>query len=207
MGIDDISSYPPNSYKSKETSSDSPVPEKKIEKIIEGEAKFKKPSVVKEAIRDIFVPEDVDDFKSYIIFDVFIPKIKSFLDESFHAFLYGKNSSIKSKTPSEGISYREYYSNKNSTALRISNTSSNDGFEYDNIILENRGSAEDVLMKMRDMIEIYGAVSIGELYELVGRSSTNYTNRNYGWKSLKTADVLKVRDGYLLKLPKVIPLN
>lgn len=206
MDSEDISSYPPNSHKSKDKPADPAVPEKKIEKIITGEAKLKKPGAIKKAL-GFFMPEDVDDFKSYIIFDVLIPKIKSFLDESFHACLYGKNSNSKNKTPSEGLSYRAYYDSKNSSVTRSSNASRNDGFEYDDIILDNRGAAEDVLVKMKDLIEIYGAVSIGDLYELVGLSSPNYTNRNYGWKSLKTADVLKVRDGYLLKLPKAIPLQ
>lgn len=204
MDFDDINSYPPNSHKSKTTDSELQPVEKKIEKVITGTVKEKKKSGLRR-ILGVFMPEDVEDVKSYIFLDIIVPTIKNVLSDSFNAYLYGRNAKPKPRISSESASYRSYYTS-NKSSLSYDNSTRN-GFEYDDIVLESRGDAEDVLVKMKDTIEIYGSVSIGDLYEMVGLSTVNYNNHNYGWKSLKTAEVLHVRDGYLLKLPKAIALK
>ncbi len=206
MDFDDINSYPPNSHKSKNKENELQSVEKKIEKVVTGAVKEKKKSGLRK-ILGVFMPEDVDDVKSYIFFDIIVPTIKNVLSDSFNAYLYGRNAKPRSKLSGESASYRSYYSGNKSASGSSFESGTRNGFEYDDIVLENRGDAEDVLVKMKDTIEIYGSVSIGDLYEMVGLSTVNYNNNNYGWKSLKTAEVLHVRDGYLLKLPKAIALK
>ena len=41
---------------------------------------------------------------------------------------------------------------------------------------------------------------------LVGVSG-NYTDNKYGWTDIRNASVIRVRDGYMIKLPKALPLN
>ena len=74
------------------------------------------------------------------------------------------------------------------------------------IIIENRGEAEDVLSRMDELIDQYGLVSVADLYDLVGING-NYTDNKYGWFNIRTASVVRVRDGYMIKLPKAVPLN
>lgn len=69
------------------------------------------------------------------------------------------------------------------------------------IILESRKDAEDVLDTMRNMISTYGVVSVADLHDLTG-AIANYTDSNYGWTALNSAKVVRVRNGYLLKLPR-----
>lgn len=47
----------------------------------------------------------------------------------------------------------------------------------------------------------YGVVSVADMYDLCGMTC-NYTDNKYGWKSLARADISRVRDGYMIKLPK-----
>jgi len=50
-------------------------------------------------------------------------------------------------------------------------------------------------------------VSVADLYELVGIQGS-YTDNKYGWtKNIRNASVVRVRDGYLLKLPKALPFD
>jgi hypothetical protein len=49
-------------------------------------------------------------------------------------------------------------------------------------------------------------VSVADLYDLVGVTG-NYTDNKYGWTDIRSASVIRVRDGYMLKLPKALPLN
>ena len=53
---------------------------------------------------------------------------------------------------------------------------------------------------------MYGTVSVADLYDLVGISG-NYTDNKYGWTNIRNAEPIRVRDGYMLKLPKALPLN
>ena len=80
------------------------------------------------------------------------------------------------------------------------------GYDYDDIILETRGEAEDVLERMEELIDMYQLVSVADFYDLVGVSG-NYTDNKYGWTNVRNASVVRVRDGYMIKLPKALPLN
>ena len=54
--------------------------------------------------------------------------------------------------------------------------------------------------------EAYQVVSVADFYDLVGVSG-NYTDNKYGWTDIRNASVIRVRDGYMIKLPKALPLN
>ena len=59
---------------------------------------------------------------------------------------------------------------------------------------------------MDELIEHYGIVSVADLYDLVGITGS-YTDNKYGWTDIRTAQVVRVRDGYKIKLPRAIPLD
>ena len=113
--------YKSNSHKSRQNQNDD-IPEKRVEKVVSGSVKSKKKNGLQK-ITNVFVPEDVDDVKSYIFEDIMVP-----------------------------------------------------------------------------------AVSVADFYDLVGVSG-NYTDNKYGWTDIRNASVIHVRDGYMIKLPKALPLN
>ena len=59
---------------------------------------------------------------------------------------------------------------------------------------------------MCELIDTYQMVKVADLYDLVG-ISCDYTANNYGWTNLRNASVERVRDGYILKLPKALPID
>ncbi len=86
--------YKSNSHKSKEQSQ---VPvEKKVEKVISGSAKSKKKGGIQK-LTGMFVPEDVDDVKSYIFEDIVVPYVKDMFLDAVKAFL-GVNGSSRGKS-------------------------------------------------------------------------------------------------------------
>lgn len=196
--------YKPNSHKSKAEQQESVLPEKKVEKIISGSAKSKKKSGLHK-ITNVFIPEDVDDVKSYILEDIVVPAVKDIILDAVRAFLgVNGHSGGKSSTASK-VSYRSYY-DKTNDRRDSRTTRTKAGYDYDDIILENRGEAEDVLSRMDELISTYGLVSVADLYDLVGITG-NYTDNKYGWTDIRSASVIRVRDGYAIKLPKALPLN
>ena len=59
---------------------------------------------------------------------------------------------------------------------------------------------------MGELIDVYGQVTVADLYDLVGVTG-NYTDNKYGWTNIRNAETIRVRDGYMLKLPKVLPVD
>lgn len=199
--------YKPNSHKYKEDQNRS-SPEKKVEKVIAGTVKSKKKSEIRK-FTDVFISEDIDNVKSYILLDVLIPAIKKAISDivtnGIDMILYGETGKIKSNSTASKVSYRSYYDGRNGrrdySAIRTKIS-----YNYDDIIFDNRGEAEDVLSRMDELISTYGLVSVADLYDLVGVTG-NYTDNKYGWTNIRSASVIRVRDGYMLKLPKALPLD
>jgi hypothetical protein len=77
---------------------------------------------------------------------------------------------------------------------------------FDEIVLESRQEAEDVLERLYDLVEQYGSASVSDLLELVGIAAT-HTDQKWGWEELRGAHATRIRGGYLLDLPEPEPLN
>lgn len=195
--------FKPNSHKYREEKRES-IPEKKVEKMISGNARHKKKNDFQK-LAGIFLPEDVSDIKSYILLDVIVPLVKKALSDTVEAFLYPEGRHGKSSSASK-VSYRSYYDKPTDRYRDGGSPKTRTGYSYDEIILDNRGEAEDVISRMDELISAYGLVSVADLYDLVGITG-NYTDNKYGWTDIRTALPVKVREGYMLKLPRVTPLN
>lgn len=194
--------YKSNSHKLRESQTET-VPEKKVEKIITGSARPQKKSGIQK-FTNVFLPEDVDNVKSYIFEDIVVPAVKDIILDAVRALLGVKSpSGVKGSTSSK-VSYRKYYEENNRRDYGENRTRT--GYDYDNVVVETRGEAEEVLARMDELIVEYGLVSVADLYDLVGISG-NYTDNKYGWDSIRTASVVRVRDGYMIKLPRVKALN
>lgn len=199
--------YKPNSHKYHKEREQSNEERKKFEKVITGQAKTKTNEIRK--FTDIFIAEDTKAVKSYILADVLIPRLKdTFVDiitGAVNMLFYGQAGSRKTSSTASRVSYRSYYDKKEDPRA-ADDSRTRTRYSYDDITLENRAEAEEVLDRLDEAIKAYGMVSVGDLYDLVGISS-EYTDQKYGWYNLRNAEVVRVREGYLLKLPKALPLH
>lgn len=187
-------------------SSKSNTPEKKLESVVSGVAKVKKKSEVRK-FADIFLAEDIANVKNYIFSDVLIPTIKKAISDivtnGVDMVLYGETERTK-----RGSASKIQYGSMFKSSDRREPVSRNRGIaDYDDIIFDSRGAAETVLSVMDEAVDKYGVVSVGDMYDLAGITTTNYTVNKYGWSDLSTAQVVRVRDGFMIKLPRALPLN
>ena len=204
--------YPPNSHKYKEEQKNKPSEEKRVQKVVKTPVKTKKNEVRK--LADIFISEDVSSVKNYIFMDVLVPAIKKaiydIVTNGIDMFLYGGTGKGKSSSSGSKVSYRNYYEQKNgsgSSNYRGSeNANARKGFEYDDIIFDNRGEAEAVKQQLQATIGRYGVVTIADLYDMVDLTPP-YTSQKYGWMDVSNTEVARVRDGYVLKLPRAVPID
>lgn len=196
----EIENYPSNTIKTRENTEPT-VEKKKVEKVITGQAKTKKKSSFSKFFGGA-VADGAEDIKTYLVKDVLIPNVKKAVSDVVDMILYGGNSK-RGRTNLPKVSYRSFY---DEPRISRAETRPVQGYSYDEVILQSRGDAEEVLSQLNDMIDTYSIASVADLYDLVGITG-NYTDNRYGWTNLANADVVRTRDGYMLKLPRAIPIK
>lgn len=179
----------------------------KPQKVISGKAKVGKKTTARK-FADLFLPEDVSSVKEYIFWERVVPAIKDIINDTVQTILYGESRS-RSYSNSSRVSYQNYYSNRSSSSRpdpRNDSARVRNGFDYDDIYFNTRVEAENVLDAMIDMLEQYDIVTVGDLYDFSGITNTNYMLHRYGWTNLGGVCVVRVREGYVIKLPKAKPI-
>ena len=73
-------------------------------------------------------------------------------------------------------------------------------------MIDSRGEAEEVLARMDELISTYGIVTVADFYDMCG-ITCDYTANKYGWTNIRNAQVVRVRDGYMIKMPKSMPID
>lgn len=196
--------YKPNSHRSKEEGEN--LNKKRMEKVVSGNVKAKKNEMRR--LTDVFISEDVKNVKSYVLLDVLVPTIKKaivdIVTDGVNMIFFGGTGNRRGSSNASYVSYRSYSDRRDDR--RPLDRPRTLGYNYNDIVLETRSEAEEVLTRMDEAIDTYGVVSVADLYDLVGISG-NYTDNKYGWTNIKNAEPIRVRDGYLLKLPKALPIE
>lgn len=197
--------YRPNSYRSKSSgNSDKQKTEteqdKKIERVTKS-AKIRKKSKVKELL-DIFVQEDPENIKKYIIFDVIIPSIKKGVSDTVNMLLYGKKAKTDGRKSGTRVHYRSYYDSPVEDEPEPARVNS----DYNNIVVDSEEEAELLVKNMNGVIKRYGVISVADFFDMVGLNHA-YTDNKFGWTNLSGVKIIRVSDGYSIKLPKAMALD
>lgn len=200
--ISSLTDYKSNSNRSKEAK----LEEHKVEKVVKGPVVTRKKSGL-DKLKGEFISDDAKNIKSYVFGEVLIPAIKKAISDivtdGIAILLYGESrNGGNRRSTADRVSYRSYYDTSYDRRSPIRSTS----YTYDDIILNSRGEAEDVLMRMDELMETYGLVRVADLYDLVGISGS-YTDNKYGWTNIRSAQIVHVRDGYMIKMPRAIPID
>lgn len=153
--------------------------------------------------------EDAKSVGEYVVNDVVVPSIKKLIVDSvknaIDYFIYGGKTSNNS-SGLKNVSYQNYYTG------RPSNTTSNATYTKPNIyaindvIFNDRGEAETVLLRLKEAVERYGMVSVGDFYDCISQPS-KYTDQKYGWRDLSTAQIVRTSGGFSIQFPKITPLD
>jgi len=209
--------FPSNSKTSRQKSANAPE-DKKLQKVVTGTVKKQKRGFGKK-IAETFLEDDTKSVGEYILHDVLIPAAKAMISDmvggGIEMLLFGekrnRSSSIRRDGGRSYTSYGSYYKSTDRDRdrrdeRRDMSRTARARHDFDEIVLETRGEAEEVLSHLVDLCIDYGMASVADLYDLVGITS-QFTDNNYGWTDLRNASVSRVRGGYLINLPRTQPLN
>lgn len=185
------------------------IPEKKeIKKVVTGKTQIKKRTRGQKFL-DNLVSEDLPTVKSYVTMEVIFPAIKKAIADvvtnGIDMILYGETGRTRRSTPASRVSYRSFYDDRKDTRRSSGRSYIRDTYESGNIVVDTRSDAEAVLAGMDDLIATYGLVSIADMCDLAGVDS-EYTDNKYGWTDIRTAEIVHTNDGYLIKMPKALPI-
>lgn len=200
--------YPSNSERSKRE--EVQKEERVTAPVVKGTVETRKKSAARK-IADIFIQDDLDNVKQYVVSDVIIPGIKDTIMNIMSMFFYGDTRGANRRfgsTSTSKVSYRSYFDSPSvgysQSQNRVAKT--NSGFEYDELIFETRGDAQLVLDAMEDIVGRYQTVSLFDMYDLAGRVPP-HSYKNYGWTSVSGARITSVSGGYVIDMPKALPIQ
>lgn len=208
--MSEFDNYKPNSNKSRAESAaiTSNESEKRATKIVTNPVKVKKNELRK--VADALVPGDVTNIKSYIFMDVLVPAFKKLVSDiitnSVDMLFYGETGRSRTSTNASRVSYRSYYDQRDDDR-RYSRSTARMRSSYDDVSFKTRGEAEEVLSQMEAMLDRYKLVRVADLYDMAGITH-DYTDNDYGWTNLRSADIVRTRDGwYMIRLPRAVPID
>lgn len=204
------SEFPPNS----ETSKKGDPSGKNLRPIVSSGAVRRKKSLRKQ-FSDTFFAGSFRASTQYVVLDILLPEVKNLVLEvingGFEKLIFGDTRRRGSTRPQSGptgyVDYKRYsMGSRLSGPERAISRTARARHNFDEIVLDERAEAEQVIDQMFDLVSKYGSATVADLYELVGLLST-HTDHKWGWEELMGAGVSRVRGGYLLDLPEPEPLD
>lgn len=213
-----MSDFPPNSRKA-QTRFDEP---KKLERVTSAEAQRRKRSLGRQ-FREAFIGGNARTAADYMITDIVVPAIRDTLVDALQSgienMIYGDTRRPHRRSSAPTTNYSEvgrvnYQSMSSSVPPRAQPTASpmlsrraRSRQDFDEIVIQSRQEANEVLDRMFDILSRFGSVPVADLYELTGIQSA-HTDYKWGWTDLRGAKATKLRSGgYLLDLPEPTPLS
>lgn len=209
--------FPPNSAKSKQGAQREP---KKVERVTSADAIRRKKPLGKQ-FKETFFGGDGRTALQYVLVSVAIPAIKDLLAEMGQAaiekIIFGDTRTGRRRygAPPSGaqgyVTYNRMHArdpadDRPPMPQSISRRA-RARHDFDEIILNSRSEAEEVIDRLYDVVSRYEQASVSDLYELVGLESS-HTDHKWGWTDMRGASVERVRSGgYLLDLPEPEPLS
>ena len=184
------------------------VEEKKhISKVVSGNVTIKKKSEGRKILEKIF-PSVGSDLKTTLMDDVIFPMLKNGLLEAVGRILW-PNGDGPVRSSSFGGGTRINYSgfSKPQARQHYIPAGSTVGFDYDRIAFETRGDAEAVLMALDENIDAYGFATVGAFYEAAGVTTNNAQVEKFCWRSIGDAKVAQVGGGWIIRMPRPMPLD
>lgn len=208
---------PGNSHR--ERAQKTPGKAKDVKKIVEGDVQRRKKPLGKR-FSETFLGGDAKGVGQYVMLDVLLPALRDMVSDAISTgidqVLYGgretwggSSRGRSSSRPSSGLGHVSYNRYSSSPASRPDPRESGmsrrarQTHNFDEIILDNRAAAEEVIDTLVSLIEEHEEATVGDLYNLVGVEPT-FADEKWGWLAHHVRDfgVSRSRGSFILNLPK-----
>ena len=165
-------------------------------------------------MKEAMFSEDIGNgsVTEYVFFKILIPSVKRILSDMANTAinmalgLDPKTRTIQANTHTANASvYRDRNYSRGYSASEQNRRSAVSELVWD------EATANDIFNQMSDLIERYGNCSLADAYSIMGLGDRICrTDRNWGWTSMRGADVVAVDrldDRWIIDMPPARPLN
>lgn len=161
-----------------------------------------------------FFAEDAKTVGGHVVDTILIPSAQKLLSDvvkgAIDWLIYGSKGNRPVSGPGQ-VSYTKYYTGgvgapaptygNNPMVNRMNNV-----YTVNEVMFNDVGEAEEVLVRMNEQIAKYQMVSVGDFYDLIGQKCA-HTDFKYGWRDLRTAEVVRNYTGWSIRFPPAKPLE
>lgn len=221
--LPDKTEFPNNSHAARERAASEPKIDRptkedrpKVKKVVKGKVTQKKQSLGRR-LAEAFGAKEGQGIFDYILCDIIIPATKNMIIDSISdgvAMAFGEAPRRRRRSIDRGtryaydrVSYRDddrRYDDRDRDRRRARESAG--VRDYESLSFTSKDDAEAVISALVDMIDVYGQASVLDLYEAAGIAAPDYAVGNYGWFKLGSASSRRIRDGYVLDLPRPVLL-
>lgn len=184
-------------------------PKKDIKPVVSGAVQVPRPATRR--FFDFLFAESPKALGRKIGKDVVVPRVKAGFEEAINSFLSGMlwgdsanrpmgNMIQRTMLRGGGTNYNQMSDPHNISHARQANVQQSSG-NYQDLVVPTQQMSEVLLANLYELLNQYRVVAVADLYELAG-ITPQISDNSYGWVSLDGARISKVRDGYLLELPR-----
>lgn len=171
-------------------------------------------------IRELFIGDDFEDVKSYILVDIIVPAIKETIVDAvcntvemlLGVDTRGLKGRVKGRSSKNGdyVNYANISYKRDDDRSRRRSRGSSRGHNVVDIAFETRAEAEDVLYNLADQCQDFGFVRLADYYELANATQHgDFQSEKWGWEYLGSARVVRDRreNCYFIDFPAPIYLD
>lgn len=199
--------YPSNSKKKKEEVEQKREP--RVAKTISSEVVERKKPLGKRFMA-AFTGDDSRTVGQYVLFEVVLPAAKQLISDvvtqATERFLFGDSGGRRSSRPGYTAYNRMSSTQNRREEPRVLSQRARATHNFDEIVLPDRRDAERVLEDLIACVDEYDVATVSDLYDLVGITGS-FQDDKWGWYDLRDSRVKRVREGYLLDLPRTQPIE
>lgn len=172
-------------------------------------------------VYETFAVNNIKDAKDYIVSDVIIPGFFDLLYDGatrgLARLIYGESGAAKAKRRSVGNNQTDYTTRikrlsdgepfRNNRDLRNVDDRVVAIYDYNEIELETRAQAEQLLDDMCEYLDSHDTISVAKMYEFARYKGGEVTDNDWGWSNLAGADIVRSGKGWTLVLPRAVNLR
>ncbi len=184
--------------------------EKRVQRVVQGEVIRRKTPLGRRMSQNL-LGGNAQSVWGYMFGEVVIPAVRDMVADAVtggvERMIFGDSSSTRGRRSRGSTSHTPYHQMSSRGARqrdeprREISRRARSMHDFQEIILEGRAEAEEVLDRLFELIRKFDSASVADLYGMVGIPA-HYTDDKYGWVDLGNARPVRVRGGYLLDLPQ-----
>ena len=213
---EDYSKLPSNSQMPRKAGDKRKQPKEKpkVEPVVTGKVRTRRPGLGRQ-IKESFTGDSLQSVAEYVVIDVAVPAAKSMITDMFkegiERVMWGDSGPRRTTgvSPTMRIAttnYTRYAAPAIKSGARELSSRARSAHDFEEIVLDTREEAANVIDKINDLIEEYEVATVADLYDLAGYTS-EFTDQKWGWTDIRGAQVRRIREGFLIELPRPVVIG